>query len=214
MSIGQEAYPLSWPAGWPRTRPQDQKPNGGWKRTGNQYRDALMAELKRMGAPVFVVSTNIRVTATGNLSVAPVDRPRDPGVAVYFSRQQKVDFSWQEGLGLADPYPTEEQIQEAFRRLAAQHHPDRGGDVEMFRALAKHREAALRWIRQEEKQRYDYVIACDKYHEVRLNLCAIVLTIKAIRQIERCGASSLLDRAFKGFSALPAYAGAEVGATA
>jgi hypothetical protein len=32
-------------------------------------------------------------------------------------------------------------------------------------------------------------------------MAAIVMTIKAIRQIERCGTSSLLERAFKGFSA-------------
>jgi hypothetical protein len=29
---------------------------------------------------------------------------------------------------------------------------------------------------------------------------------RAIRQIERCGTSSLLERAFKGFSALPEFA--------
>lgn len=53
----------------------------------------------------------------------------------------------------------------------------------------------------------DDVIACDQFKEVRLNMAAIVLTIKAIRQIERCGTSSLLERAFKGFSALPETAG-------
>lgn len=36
------------------------------------------------------------------------------------------------------------------------------------------------------------------------NLWAIVLTIRALRQIDRAGASDMLDRAFTGFQALPA----------
>ena len=34
----KEAHPLHWPEDWPRTRPQDRKPMGSWKRTANQYR--------------------------------------------------------------------------------------------------------------------------------------------------------------------------------
>ena len=44
----KEAYPLSWPDDWPRTRPQDQRPMAAWKKTANQYRDALTTELTRM----------------------------------------------------------------------------------------------------------------------------------------------------------------------
>ena len=47
-------------------------------------------------------------------------------------------------------------------------------------------------------------LACDKFHTVPENLHAITLTIEAIRGIERWGSSDLLDRAFTGFSALPA----------
>lgn len=32
----KEAYPLSWPENWPRTRIQDRKPMSSWKRTANQ----------------------------------------------------------------------------------------------------------------------------------------------------------------------------------
>jgi len=197
----KEAYPLAWPDGWFRTRPQDQKPMGTWKKTANQYREALMTELERMGAPSFVISSNVPLTARG--SMTPNVEPRDTGVAVYFSRAAKDDFAWQDALGITTPYPTEEEIASAYRRLAAKYHPDSGGDVTMFQAVTKHRDNALRWLRQKSGQEFGFVIACDQFREVRLNMAAIVMTIKAIRQIERCGTSSLLERAFKGFSAIP-----------
>lgn len=46
--------------------------------------------------------------------------------------------------------------------------------------------------------------ACDKWSAVEDNLWAISLALSAIRQIERTGASEMLDRAFAGFDALPA----------
>jgi hypothetical protein len=45
--------------------------------------------------------------------------------------------------------------------------------------------------------------ACDRYDSVRWNIHAIGLTIEAIRSIERNGASDMMERAFRGFSALP-----------
>lgn len=203
VTTSKDAYPLSWPDGWPRTRPQDQRRMAGWKKNANQYREALMTELERMKSPTFVISSNVPLSQRGTMTSGI--EPRDVGVAVYFSRQLKEDFSWQDALGLSDPIPTEQQIQEAFRRLAQIHHPDRGGDIAMFQAVTKHRDNALRWVNRREHQQFEYVIACDQFCEVRLNLEAIALTIRAIRQIERCGTSSLLERAFKGFSALPAH---------
>jgi hypothetical protein len=50
------------------------------------------------------------------------------------------------------------------------------------------------------------VIACDTFKEVRLNLAAIAFTLKAMRQIDRCGTSSVLERSFKSFLALAAGA--------
>lgn len=205
-TVKKEAFPLSWPDEWPRTRPQDRKPMASWKRTANQYRDALATELTRMECPSAVISSNVPLNLRG--AMTPGVEPLDVGVAVYFSRKIKEDFSWQDALGLHNPAPTEAQVQEAFRRLAQIHHPDRGGDVAMFQSVTKHRDNALRWINRTTNQNFDYVIACDQFKEVRLNMAAIVMTIKAIRQIERCGTSSLLERAFKGFSALPEHAGA------
>lgn len=50
----------------------------------------------------------------------------------------------------------------------------------------------------------DGCFACDTWLSVEDNLWAIVLTIRALRQIDRAGASDMLDRAFTGFQALPA----------
>lgn len=48
------------------------------------------------------------------------------------------------------------------------------------------------------------VLACDKYAALHDNIRAIGKTVEAMRGIERWGASDLLDRAFTGFTALPA----------
>lgn len=202
MAERKEWYPLTWPEDWPRTRPQDRKPMASWKRTANQYRDALVTELTRMGSPSAIISSNVPLNVRHALQAGV--EPLDVGVAVYFSRKIKEDFAWQDALGIHDPAPTEQQVNDAYRRLAQIYHPDRGGDVAMFQAVTKHRDNALNWINRKTNQNFDYVIACDQFREVRLNMAAIVNTIKAIRQIERCGTSSLLERAFRGFSALPA----------
>lgn len=204
MAEKKEAYPLHWPSDWPRTRPQDQRAMSSWKRTANQYRDALSLELDRMGSPHGVISSNMPLSVRGSLTSGGVE-PRDVGVAVYFSRKVKEDFSWQDVLQIHDPAPTEAQIHEAYRRLAALYHPDKGGgDKEMFLSVTRHRDTAIRWVNRKEHQNFDHVLAADQFREVRLNIAAIVGTLKAIRSIERCGTSALLERAFKGFAALNA----------
>lgn len=45
--------------------------------------------------------------------------------------------------------------------------------------------------------------ACDQYRKTRENIRGIGLTIKAIRAIERYGSSDMMERAFRGFTALP-----------
>lgn len=200
----KEVYPLSWPTDWPRTRPQDQKPMNSWKRKANEYREELAKELERAKAPIAIISTNVPVNVRGLMS--PGVEPRDVGVAIYFSRPAKEDFRWQDALGVHEPDPTEEHIQTAYKRLAAAHHPDKGGDLEMFRALTQRRDDALRWIRRTTAEP-QHVIACDLFKEVRLNLAAIAFTLKALRQIDRCGTSAILERAFKGFMALASDAG-------
>lgn len=50
-------------------------------------------------------------------------------------------------------------------------------------------------------------LACDQCRKVAENLTAIGKTIEAIRGMERWGASDMMERAFRGFAALPEKAG-------
>lgn len=50
----------------------------------------------------------------------------------------------------------------------------------------------------------DQVMATDRYTKVADNLAAIAASLEAIRAIERHGGSQIMDRAFLGFTALPA----------
>lgn len=47
-------------------------------------------------------------------------------------------------------------------------------------------------------------IAIDRYTRIADNLAAVAATIEAMRAIERHGGATILDRAFQGFTALPA----------
>jgi len=193
--------PLKWPDGWERTRIQDREPRGGWKKTFKQYHDALAKEMGRMGVTEMLVTLNV-----------PGQDRMDCGVAVYFSKGQAPSFEWQDALGITTPAPTLQEIDEAYRRKAMLHHPDRGGDIEIFKAMTKHRDQARAWVLGTERQEHEYVIACDRFNETRLNLAAIRLAIASLRTLERVGVSSILERTFRGFkTALPAYAGQEVG---
>lgn len=198
----KEAYPLFWPEDEPRTRPQDRETRTAWKRTATQYRDALQDQLTRMGAESFIISCSVQVSERG--SMVKGLEPLDVGVAVYFTLKTKEDFSWQDVFNVHDPAPTEEQIRRAYAPLAAKYHPDNltTGDKEMFLTVTRHYENALRWINRKTNQDFSHVIACDAFKEVRLNMAAIVGTIQAIRKIERCGTSRMLERAFKGFAAI------------
>jgi len=54
-----------------------------------------------------------------------------------------------------------------------------------------------------KRNKQDVALACDVYTTVEDNLWALCRTLDALRQIERDGSPSLINRAFKGFAALP-----------
>jgi hypothetical protein len=54
-----------------------------------------------------------------------------------------------------------------------------------------------------ERKGVAMALACDVYSTVEDNLWALVRTLDALRQIERDGSPALINRAFKGFAALP-----------
>jgi len=174
-----------------------------WKKPFGAYRDDLISEVERMGALSLTLSTNIPL----NLRGLPREgyNPPDPGVAVYFTRAVRDDFDWQGFLDLSGA-PSIEQIDARYRELSKKYHPDaRGGDVGLFRALVRARDSGHNAVLGRRKPEHEYVLACDLFTEVRLNMHAIGLTIEAMRQIHRCGASNMLERAFRGFvAALPA----------
>jgi hypothetical protein len=63
--------------------------------------------------------------------------------------------------------------------------------------------AAVYWQSSKGARR---VMAIDQYYKVEENLAAIAATLDAMRAIERHGGAQILDRAFTGFTALPAPA--------
>ncbi len=65
--------------------------------------------------------------------------------------------------------------------------------------------AAVYWEESTSERR---VMAIDQYDRVEDNLAAIAATLEAMRAIERHGGALILERAFTGFTALPAPPGA------
>jgi hypothetical protein len=62
---------------------------------------------------------------------------------------------------------------------------------------------AAYWYRKGRNE----VIACDTWLTVSDNMRAVYMAVEALRQLERCGASEILGRAFQGFGALPPASG-------
>jgi hypothetical protein len=182
-----EKSPVQWAKGWQRTPISERRQMKVWKKPFAFYRDALVDQLRKVGATDVLITFN-----TG-------DNARlDPGVTVYFSKPRKEDFSWQLALGIENPAPTLQEIDEAYRRKAMDNHPDRGGDVEIFRALGQHRDRAKAWVK-DTKGEHEFALPCDRFAEPRWNINALKLGIAALRRLEEYGLPGMLERSFKGF---------------
>ena len=82
---GVNAFPLSWPQGWPRTK----HPQGSaFKADFAKVRDGLFSEIKLLGGTYVVLSSNVPLRNDG-LPRAGQPQPQDRGVAVYFLRRGK-----------------------------------------------------------------------------------------------------------------------------
>lgn len=77
-----EAYPLHWPANWPRTKLPERSRFKQRGRIGFVH-DEVWRELQLLGASRCVISSNIAVRQDGN-PYSKQRRIEDPGVAVYF----------------------------------------------------------------------------------------------------------------------------------
>lgn len=204
---GKDEAPLRWPEGWSRTLIEQRQNRGTWKRPYSFYREQVVKELGRIGAGAITISRN-----------DPSKERQDPGVAVWFSLKPTEDFSWQTGLKIDSPLPSLAEIDEAFRRLAKNHHPDAvaagsGGDIAMFQRLTDYRKRARAYVLGTDAPPLDNCIPCDRFVSQQQNLAAIRLALAAFRQLERVGIPAILervmDRAFK--AALPQTGTVNVG---
>ena len=207
----KESYPLVWPSSQPRTRVPEQQDHRQWKKTLRQYCEGLEKELTRFGVVSLTITANIPLSERGNFVLD--GKPRDPGVAIYFSRKVKESWSWQDELGIQNPYPKVEEIEAAYRAKVKLYHPDvkPTGDVEIFRKVTIAREQALAIVGKTETPNHEYVMACDLFREVRWNVESLRKMMQSFRTIEMCGGSSMLEGAFRGFEQLPQTAGASHG---
>lgn len=83
-----QAFPLQWPHGRPRTKARG---SSSFKVTPRRAFDELMDELVRFGAGNPVVSTNAPLRKDGTPYADALDDPLDdPGVAVYFTRKNRL----------------------------------------------------------------------------------------------------------------------------
>lgn len=81
-----EAYPLHWPAGWPRTKtPQRSQ----FKVTQDRARQELQREIERLNGRYMVISTSFPLRRDGNPFASGKPDGGDTGVAVYFERKGK-----------------------------------------------------------------------------------------------------------------------------
>lgn len=82
-----EAYPLTWPDGWPRKQ-SHQRNSSTYRVAFAVARDNLVRELRLAGARDVIVSSNVPLRRDG-LPLAGMAEPRDPGVAVYWTDRQR-----------------------------------------------------------------------------------------------------------------------------
>jgi hypothetical protein len=85
--IGIEAFPLYWPEDWKRT-PSYQRKRSRFKTSFAVARDQLVKEVGMLGGREPIISSNVALRRD-SLPLAGQKEPADPGVAVYFKRQNK-----------------------------------------------------------------------------------------------------------------------------
>lgn len=83
----KEAYPLTWPVGYKRTK---YRIRSRFDQTMDKAQRSLRDELTRLGAREIVVSTNLRLRSDGMIYAADLNKNiEDPGVAIYFKYKGK-----------------------------------------------------------------------------------------------------------------------------
>ena len=123
-ATGAEAFPLHWPAGWPRTR--SPQPSRFDVSSFAVVRDNLFREINLLGGTHIVLSTNVPLRQDG-IPYANMRQPQDRGVAVYFLRRGKqMVFACDRWAKIEDNMRAIEKTIEAVRGI------DRWGASEML----------------------------------------------------------------------------------
>ena len=161
-----------------------------WKLTKPQYSDRLDIELGRMK----VRAATLTLNETGS---------RDPSAALYFTRPPaEDDFSWQDTLEITNPDPSVNEIEERFReRLKGLDQSLNDTDRDLRYSLNEARKRALAFATGNYGKENELAIACDKFRDVKWNICAIGMTLNMLRRLNEIGASDIINRAYTGFRA-------------
>lgn len=110
-----QAYPLQWPVGYKRTDPQHRK-HAQFKTSFASARDCTIAELKRMGCKLIIISSNIPLKKDGLPYAVPFGKTNvvdDVGIAVYFDMDGTKVIA-------CDAYPTlDDNMQAIFKTIEA-----------------------------------------------------------------------------------------------
>lgn len=201
----RETSPLKWPENFSRTLIGERLNQKAWKKQTSVYVKAVARELELFGAGIVTITFN-----QGDLAA------KDPGVAVWYSRQRSKDTSWQRVLHIDNPNPTREEIDKAFkgRVMEEKCHPDQiaggsRGDAKMYIKLDEARRNAKAYIEGDDPYSLKNCLPMDRYVEVRQNMAAAKLYLDHLRAMYRLGnpfvVESMMDRGL--IAALPARAG-------
>lgn len=176
--------PLKWPDNFGRTLIDDRINQKAWKKQMSIYIKAVAHELELLGAKVVLITYNER----------EADAAKDPGVAIWYSRQRSKDTSWQRVLRLDNPNPTRDDIDKAFRARVMQEkcHPDQitggsGGDPKMYVQLDEARRNAKAYVEGDNPYDLKNCLPMDRYVEVRQNMAGAKLYLEHLRAMYRLG---------------------------
>lgn len=120
-----EAFPLQWPAGWPRTAPADRKPYpAGASQTWNAVIARLQRELRLLGAEHLRGlerhgGGQMMQRAFHGFRALPAPAAAD---------------AWHAVLGI-DPSAPPAEVEAAYRRRIKLAHPDHGGSTDEFQRV-------------------------------------------------------------------------------
>lgn len=113
----RDPFPLQWPDGWPRTRPDfRQRSRFGFRGqvSFSQARRDLLAELERLGAANIVLTSDLPVRGDG-LPYAS-GRAEDPGIAVWFAFPNAATGKVEERVFACDKWLTHAENMTAIAR--------------------------------------------------------------------------------------------------